>query len=101
MSRFVIEANEVMRTASMLAENNNQFRSRVEDLMKVPGVGYNTALWQGEANDTFNMALATDQERWVAFAALVDNYVETLREIVRYYQDAEAENVEIASHRTY
>lgn len=47
------------------------------------------------------MALATDQERWVAFAALVDNYVETLREIVRYYQDAEAENVEIASHRTY
>ena len=33
MSRFVIEANEVMRTASMLAENNNQFRSRVEDLM--------------------------------------------------------------------
>ena len=99
MSRFVIEANEVMRTASMLAENNNQFRSRVEDLMNT--AQELSSMWQGEANDTFNMALATDQERWGAFAALVDNYVETLREIVRYYQAAEAGNVEIASHRTY
>lgn len=99
MSRFVIEANEVMRTASMLAENNNQFRARVEDLMNT--AQELSSMWQGEANDTFNMALATDQERWVAFAALVDNYVETLREIVRHYRDAEAENVEIASHRTY
>lgn len=99
MSRFVINANEVMHVASMLTENNNQFRARVEDLM-------NTAqelasMWQGEANNSFNAALATDQERWAAFAALVDTHVETLREIVRHYQNAEAENVEIATRRTY
>ncbi len=99
MPKNVINSAEVMQVTNLLAENNNQFRARVEDLM-------NTAqelagMWQGEANNTFNAALATDQERWAAFAALVDTYVETLREIVRQYQNAEADNVEIASRRTY
>ena len=99
MSRFTVTASELTNAVSVLAEDNNQFRARVSELMNC--AQELASMWQGEANDTFNMTLATDQERWVAFAALVDNYVETLREIVRYYQAAEAEIVEIASHRTY
>lgn len=99
MSRFAINPAEVMRTANMLAENNNQFRARVNDLMNT--AQELAAMWQGEANNAFNTALATDQERWATFAALVDNHVETLRQIVQHYQTAETENVEIASRRTY
>lgn len=99
MSRFVINPAELSNTANVLAENNNQFRARINDLM-------NTAqelasMWQGEANNAFNAALATDQERWAAFANLVDQHVEVLREIVQHSHRTESENVEIASRRTY
>ena len=59
------------------------------------------AMWQGDANNTFNNALSNDQDRWISFAALVDTYVETLRHIVQTWHEVEGENIGIASRRTY
>lgn len=99
MSRFAINPAELSNTANVLAENNNQFRSRINDLMNA--AQELASMWQGEANNAFNAALSTDQERWISFANLVDQHVEVLREIVQHSHRTESENVDIASRRTY
>lgn len=99
MPRNTITPAHLTQVANMLAENNNQFRARVNDLMNA--AQELAAMWQGDANNTFNNALNNDQERWVAFAALVDTYVETLRRIIETWHEVEGENIGIASRRTY
>ena len=88
MSRFTVAASELTNAVSVLAEDNNQFRARV-------------SMWQGEANNRFNTALNTDQERWHEFAALIDQYNEALQQIIQVYNNAEENNVSTASTRAY
>lgn len=99
MSRFSVTAAELNNTVSALAENNNQFRCRVNDLMNC--ASELASMWQGEANNRFNNALNSDQERWAEFAALIDQYCEALRTVIQTYNTAEEANVSTASTRTY
>ena len=99
MSKYSITAAEISNAAGALAENNNQFRARVSDLMNC--AQELSSMWQGEANNRFNNALSTDQERWVEFAALIDQYVEALQQIVQIYSNAEQEAASTASTRSY
>lgn len=99
MSRFTVAASELTNAVSVLAEDNNQFRSRVSDLMNC--AQELASMWQGEANNRFNTALNTDQERWHEFAALIDQYNEALQQIVQVYNNAEESNVSTASTRAY
>ena len=80
-------------------EDNNQFRARVSDLMNC--ASELASMWQGEANNKFNMALNTDQERWAEFAALIDQYAEALNVIGQTYARAEEANAATAATRTY
>lgn len=99
MSRFTVAASELKNAVSVLAENNNQFRSRVNDLMNC--AQELASMWEGEANARFNNALSTDQERWAEFAALIDQYNEALQQIIQIYARAEEANTNTASTRTY
>lgn len=99
MSRFTVAAAELTSAVSVLAEDNNQFRSRVSDLMNC--AQELASMWQGEANNRFNTALNTDQERWIEFAALIDQYNEALQQIIQIYKNAEEGNTATASSRTY
>lgn len=99
MSRFSVTAAELANAVSSLAENNNQFRSRVSDLMNC--AQELASMWQGEANNRFNNALSTDQERWAEFAALIDQYNEALQQIIQIYSNAEEGNISTASTRSY
>lgn len=99
MSRFSVAAAELNNAVSVLAENNNQFRSRVSDLMNC--AQELASMWQGEANNRFNNALNTDQERWNEFAALIDQYNEALQNIIQIYNNAEEGNTSTAATRTY
>ena len=99
MSRFSDTAAELNNASATLAENNNQFRSRVADLMNC--AQELASMWQGEANNRFNTALNSDQERWNEFAALIDQYNEALRQIVQMYSNAEEGNTSTASTRSY
>lgn len=99
MSRFTVAASELTNAVSVLAEDNNQFRSRVSDLMNC--AQELASMWQGEANNRFNTALNTDQERWHEFAALIDQYNEALQQIIQVYNNAEESNVSTASTRAY
>ena len=99
MSKFSVTANELINSANMLSENNNQFRSRVNDLITC--ATELASMWQGEANNQFNNAFNTDQERWAEFANLIDQYVQALITVAQTYATAEETNVSTASTRTY
>lgn len=99
MSKFSVTANELVSSANMLTEDNNQFRSRVNDL--VTCASELASMWQGEANTQFNNAFNNDQERWSEFATLIDQYVEALNTIAQTYSTAEETNVSTATTRTY
>ena len=99
MSRFSVTAAELNNTVQVLVEDNNQFRTRVSDLMNC--ASELASMWQGEANNKFNMALNTDQERWAEFAALIDQYAEALNVIGQTYARAEEANAATAATRTY
>lgn len=99
MSKFSVTANELNNVANVLVEDNNQFRSRVSDLMNC--ASELASMWQGEANTQFNTALNNDQERWAEFAALIDQYVEALQTVIQAYINAEDANVSTATTRTY
>lgn len=99
MSRFSVTAAELSNAVSVLAENNNQFRARVNDLMTC--AQELASMWQGEANNRFNTALNSDQERWAEFAALIDQYNEALRQIIQIYSTAEEGNTATATNRSY
>ena len=99
MSKFSVTAAELNNTISVLSEDNNQFRARVNDLMSC--AQELAAMWQGEANSRFNNALNTDQERWAEFAALIDQYTEALRQILQTYATAEEANSSTATTRSY
>lgn len=99
MSRFSVTAAELNNAIRAFAEDNNQFRSRVNDLMNC--ASELASMWQGEANNRFNSALNTDSERWAEFAALIDQYCEALQVVVQTYNTAEETNISTASNRTY
>lgn len=99
MSRFTVTAAELSNTVSTLNEDNNQFRARVSDLLNC--ASELASMWQGEANDRFNAALNTDQERWVEFAALIDQYNEAMVNIIQIYNNAEEGNTATAATRSY
>lgn len=99
MSRFSVTAAELSNAVSTLAEDNNQFRSRVSELMNC--AQELASMWQGEANNRFNTALNSDQERWNEFAALIDQYNEALQQIIQIYNSAEEGNVSTATTRSY
>lgn len=99
MSRFSVTAAELVNVVRTLSEDNNQFRARVNDLMNC--AQELASMWQGEANGRFNNALSTDQERWIEFAALIDQYNEALSTIIQIYANAEEGNTSTAATRTY
>jgi len=99
MSRFSVTAADLNNAVRTLAEDNNQFRSRVSELMNC--AQELASMWQGEANNRFNAALNTDQERWNEFATLIDQYNQALQQIIQIYSNAEESNVSTAATRSY
>lgn len=99
MSKFSVVASELATVVRALAEDNNQFRSRVSDLMNC--AQELSGMWQGEANSRFNNALNSDQAHWNEFATMIDQYNETLCSIIQIYNTAEESAVNTAATRTY
>lgn len=99
MSMFNVTASELRSAISALQEDNSQFRNRLTEL-------YNSqqelaSQWQGDANTAFNNAFNSDKGQWDSFAGLVDQYVNTLQEILNTYETAETTNTSTAQTRTY
>ena len=99
MSKFNVTASELQTVITSLSESNGQFRNRVNEL--VAKQQELTGQWQGDANVAFDTAFNADKGQWDTFIALVDQYVEALKQIKQIYETAEGTNTSTATTRTY
>lgn len=99
MSKYTVPASEMQIAINELNSANNEFKSRVNELEAAQQEL--ASMWQGDANTAFNTAFQNDKGQWVTFAALIDQYVETLGSILQTYQTAESTNTETARTRSY
>ena len=57
--------------------------------------------WEGESHDAFYAAFNTDKGKMTTFSGAIEQYTTALEQIIAKYEAAEAQNVSIASSRTY
>lgn len=99
MSQFTITASEMQTAINELNSANTEFKNRITNL---EGKQQELAgMWQGDANTAFNTAFQNDKGQWSNFATLIDQYIQTLGDIMNIYQNAESTNTDTAKTRSY
>lgn len=99
MSRTTLTASQMQNAINELNASNNEYKARVNEMGEAQQTLMGT--YQGDAANAFNAAFQGDFAKWGEFAALIDQYVEALSEILTIYNETEAANTEIAKNRTY
>ena len=99
MAEIRVSASELKAKAATLRDYNGKFKAQVGNLESQEGnlVG----MWEGEARNAFDKAFKTDKMQFDNFYNLIEEYAATLELIAAKYAQAEAQNVSIASQRTY
>lgn len=98
MAQFGLTSSDITAAINSLTNDNNEFRTRVNEL--ITAQQQLSTMWTGDANAAFTTAFNADNEKWQAFAQLVDAYVATLNNILKIYVQAEAENAATAAKRS-
>lgn len=98
MAQFTVTSAELRSAAANLRENNNNFKSQVNNLESTEGTL--AASWSGDARDTFHNEFMKDKAYMEQFAALIERYCQALEEVAGNYETAERTNVETAATRT-
>lgn len=99
MSDFRVSINDLKTKVDSLRQLNSQFKSQVSDLESTEASL--NGMWEGQARETFHQAFASDKIQMDNFYNAVEVYAQRLEAIAAKYAQAEAENIEIASQRTY
>ena len=99
MSDFTVSINDLKVKVDTLRQLNAQFKSQVGELEATES--NLNGMWEGEAKDTFHNAFTSDKTQMNNFYNAVEVYAQRLESIAARYAQAEANNVEIASERTY
>ena len=99
MAQMYVDSNSLRARASELASINEQFRSEVVNLQDTEEAL--AGMWEGDAKETFRGAFDSDLVQMSNFYNAIGMYVKQLEEIAAQYERAEAQNVELASTRTY
>lgn len=99
MADFKVTTSVLKTQADELTELNGRLKTSIEKL--VTSESSLNSMWDGEANDAFHAAFATDKGKMDEFYNLIMQYIERLRTITVRYEQTEQTNTEIASSRTY
>lgn len=99
MASFRVTSSQLRSQASELTNLNGNFKSAVEQL--VSSEASLKSMWEGEANDAFHAAFTTDKGKMDEFHNLIVTYIDRLNAIADRYDQAEQNNYQIASNRTY
>ena len=99
MALIRVTASELRTKAAELRELNSQFNTQVNNLdnQEQSLMG----MWEGEAKTAFDGAFKRDKTQMDNFKRLMDDYCTTLENIAIKYENAEAQNAEIAGTRSY
>ena len=99
MAEFSVIVAELKAKADELDGLNQQFLSQTGTLEETEGAL--NGMWEGEARNQFHTAFTNDITQMHNFYNAVAQYVTVLNNAVARYQQAEAQNIEIAQARTY
>lgn len=99
MAELSVIISELRAKADELNGLNEQFFSQTGSLEETEGAL--NGMWEGEAKNQFHTAFSNDIIQMHNFYNAVAQYVTVLNNAVTRYQQAEAQNVEIAQTRSY
>lgn len=99
MAIIRVTAAELRNGAQELRDLNQRFKSDVTDLENTEGA-LNT-MWEGDARNAFHQAFTSDKTQMNNFYNAIEVYAQRLEVAAAKYEQAEAQNVEIANTRSY
>ena len=99
MSQVIFNSAQVLARAGELEELNNQFKTQVQSLEEKEQAL--KAMYEGDAATAFHNAFSRDKIQMDNFFNCIARYAVVLREIAAKMQQAEGENQQLASARSY
>ncbi|MCR4991129.1 MAG: WXG100 family type VII secretion target [Lachnospiraceae bacterium] len=99
MALFEVTSQVLRSKAEELLGLNMQFEAQKNELENEEGAL--VGMWEGETKRIFHGAFMSDKEQMNVFIDLIRQYVEALYVIAQRYEEAEAQNAELASCRSY
>lgn len=99
MSYFSVTSAQLRAKAQELSDQNSQVKAQIDALLQTEtSLG---SMWEGDAKTAFHNAFMKDKVQMDNFYTAISNYVTVLNSIAQKYEQAEAQNQEIASTRAY
>lgn len=99
MALIRVTASQLKSQASSLRGLNGNFKSAVGRLESQEGTL--ASMWEGEAKNAFHNAFLSDKGQMDKFYELIEKYCQALEEIAKNYEQAEIQNTDTASKRSY
>lgn len=99
MALIRVSASELRAKAAELRNLNAQFKTQVGNLESQEQ--NLISMWEGEARDAFNNAFNADKTQMDEFYNLMEQYCVAMENMAAKYEQAEMQNVNTASTRTY
>lgn len=99
MADFSVTLTELKTKTDTLEQYNENFKAKLAELQETEAALIN--MWEGDAKDAFHSAFTKDLVQMNNFHTTVGAYVTGLRNIQTNYVNAEAQNTETATTRTY
>ena len=99
MSEIQVTAAQLRAKAEERGAQNSQLRAQIEALSEAEQ--RLNSMWVGEANTAFHAAFQRDKTQFTNFFNAIQQYVQVLENVAARYTQAESQNVDIATTRTY
>lgn len=99
MALIRVTAAQLKAQANELRSSNGQFKSQVGNLESQEA--HLASMWEGESQAAFRTAFMNDKAQMDSFYELIEQYCTALETIAAKYEQAEAQNVQTASQRSY
>ena len=99
MAEIKVTSTELKSKAAELRQLNNQFKKAVEDMTSTEQ--QLMGMWDGETKEAFHNAFNNDKTQMDNFFNAIEVYAQRLEAAAAKYEQAEAQNTEIATTRTY
>lgn len=99
MSEIQVTSAQLRAKAEELGTQNSQLRAQIEALSDAEQ--RLNAMWEGDANTAFHTAFQRDKTQFTNFFNAIQQYIQVLQNVAARYAQAESQNVDIATTRTY
>ena len=99
MSQYTVTIQQITAAIETLTQLNSEFKTATSNLETTEG--QLCSMWEGEARDTFDGAFKKDKTQMDNFFNAIEVYAQRLEAAAAKYEQAEAQNTEIATTRTY